>query len=250
MPVPEELIYEGNFTVRTSEIDRSKNVTVSALVNLMQEAAMQNVIELKVSVWDMESEQISWVLMRKQLHIHRLPVLGESIKIKTYPAGFDRLFTYRDYKVFDQKGELIADSGSTWVLMNTKKRRIARIPEAIRVRGQFDNSDCLPHAKAKLPLIDQVDVQQDFLVCWHDLDFNEHLNNVRYLQWILETIEEYLSGKWQLKTMNVIYKAECYLRDTVRVTTEYKEDLTCLHELKRLSDGELIAQVETIWEAL
>ena len=46
MDIPEDLIYEGQFTIRTYEIDPSKKSTVAALINLMQEAAMQNVINI------------------------------------------------------------------------------------------------------------------------------------------------------------------------------------------------------------
>lgn len=248
MPVPQEFIYEGKFTIRTYEIDRAKKATATSLINLMQEAAMQNVIDLNVSVWDMVERSISWVLMRKNLQVHRLPALGETIRIKTYPAGFDKLFTYRDYKVFDQDDHLLASSSSTWLLMNTVKRKIARIPEEIRVRGNFDTSDCLPHAKNKLPQLTKIDCQKEFVVNWHDMDFNEHLNNVRYMQWIFETVDYYLKRTGQLTELDIIYKAECYWKDTVQVSTQKVDSKTYLHRLVRLSDGEIIALAQTHWK--
>ncbi|BDS10462.1 acyl-[acyl-carrier-protein] thioesterase [Aureispira anguillae] len=247
MPVPKEFIYEGNFTIRTYEIDRARQATATSLINLMQEAAMQNVIDLKVSVWDMATSNISWVLMRKNLKIHRLPALGETIRIQTYPAGFDKVFTYRDYKVFDEKNNLLAASSSTWLLMNTIKRRIARIPEEIRVRGSFDTSACLPHAKNKLPKLTNVDFQKEFVVHWHDMDFNEHLNNVRYMQWIFETVDYYIQHTGKLEELDIIYKAECYWKDTVQVSTQKIDDSTYLHRLVRLSDQEEIAVAQTTW---
>ncbi|WMX12074.1 acyl-ACP thioesterase domain-containing protein [Aureispira sp. CCB-E] len=250
MPVPKEFIYEGEFTIRTSEIDRAKKVTATAFIDLMQEAAMQNVIELKVSVWDMAEKNISWVLMRKNLKLYRLPSLGETIKIQTYPAGFDKLFTYRDYKVFDQNNTLLAESSSTWLLMNTIRRSIARIPEEIRVRGDFDTSKCLPHAKNKLPKLTRVDLQKTFIVNWHDMDFNEHLNNVRYMQWMFETVDYYLKHTGKLEELDIIYKAECYWKDTVEVSTQKVDETVYLHRLVRLSDGEEIALAKTTWSQI
>lgn len=249
MPIPQELVYNGDFTIRTYEIDRNRRATVTALITLMQEAAMQNVIDLKVSVWDLAEREISWVLMRKNFQLFRLPELGETIHIQTYPAGFDKLFTYRDYKVFDSNKELLAQSSSTWLLMNTVKRRIARIPEEIRSRGIFDTSDCLPHAPNKLPKVTQVDFHKEFTIHWHDLDFNEHLNNVRYMQWIFETINYYMDERGQLEQLNIIYKQECYWKDVVRVNTQKVSDTEYLHQLIRLSDNEEIAQAQTFWKA-
>jgi acyl-ACP thioesterase len=89
--------YQEDFCVRTFEIDSTKSATLPAIVQLMQEAAMQNVIDIKLSIWDLEPHKISWVVMRKNMTINRLPVLGEKIQILTYPAGFEKFFTYRDF---------------------------------------------------------------------------------------------------------------------------------------------------------
>ncbi|MFK7796119.1 MAG: acyl-[acyl-carrier-protein] thioesterase [Aureispira sp.] len=247
MSVPEELIYTGKFTVRTSEVTCHRQITTAALINLMQEAALQNVLELNLSAWDMRARQISWVLMRKHLDVMRLPTLGETITIQTHPAGFDKIFTYRDYKVFDESGTLITSSSSTWLLMHTIKRRIARIPTEIRDRGQFDTSQCLPHPRNKLPDLDQVDIEKDFVVNWHDMDFNEHLNNVRYMQWVFETIDGYTKYSQQLSSLDIIYKQECHWKDTVRVKTQKIDNQKYRHQLIRLSDEEEIARCETNW---
>ncbi|MGH1339346.1 MAG: acyl-[acyl-carrier-protein] thioesterase [Aureispira sp.] len=248
MAVPEELLYEGPFTIRTSEVTRHRQATAASLINLMQEAALQNVLELNVSAWDMSAQQISWVLMRKHLEIVRMPSLGETITIQTYPAGFDKILTYRDYKVFDAQRNLIASSSSTWLLMHTVKRRIARIPAEIRERGQFDTSCCLPHARNKLPDLEQVDIEKDFVVNWHDMDFNEHLNNVRYMQWVFETIEGYTEHSQQLSNLDIIYKQECHWKDVVRVKTQKIDSQMYRHQLIRLSDEEEIARCETQWK--
>lgn len=247
MPIPKELIYEGDFTIRTYEIDRAKFATVASLVNLMQEAAMQNVIDLKVSVWDMAEQHISWVLMNKNLKIFRLPMLGETIKVQTYPAGFDRLYTFRDYKVIDADNNIIAQSSSTWLLMDTVRRRVARIPENIRTLGTFDASNCLPRPKTQLPVIDKIGFQKDFFINWHDLDFNEHLSNIRYMQWMFETIDYYMEHKGRLQELDIIYKAECHWKDTVRVCTQKIDKTHYLHQLFRLSDNTEIAQAQTYW---
>jgi len=247
MKVPKELVYEGEYKIRTYEIDLSRKLTVASLIKLMQEAAVQNVIQLKLSVWDLAEQHISWVLMRKNLHIIQLPKLNEKIKIITHPAGFDRLFSYRDYKVYNEQDELIAYSSSAWLLMDTIKRRIARIPEDIREQGTFDTSDCLERPTRKLAEIESVSFQKDFVVNWHDLDFNEHLSNIRYMQWMFETIDFYVANEGQLQELQIEYKAECHWKDTVRVQTEKLDEYRYRHRLLRLSDETVIAKAQTNW---
>jgi medium-chain acyl-[acyl-carrier-protein] hydrolase len=44
------------------------------------------------------------------------------------------------------------------------------------------------HRLNKLPKIDAADVESRFFVRYHDLDINQHVNNVRYIEWLLESI--------------------------------------------------------------
>ena len=63
--IPKQLIYQDNFTIRTYEIDRARRVTVASLINLMQEAAVQNVMELNLSVWDLPRDRCRGYLSKK-----------------------------------------------------------------------------------------------------------------------------------------------------------------------------------------
>jgi acyl-ACP thioesterase len=68
-----------SYTIRTFDIDCHKQLTIPALVRLMQETAMQQVLDLKISVWDLEEYKLAWVLIRKRIEVQRLPLLGEKI---------------------------------------------------------------------------------------------------------------------------------------------------------------------------
>lgn len=247
--LPTHLGYEEFFTIRTYEIDNRKKATPTAIIRLMQEAAMQNVLRLKLSVWDLEPQGIAWVLMRLHLTIHRLPQLGERIRIQTYPAGFEKFFTHRDSKIFDADGYLVAYSSSTWLLMDTHARRMARIPDLILAyQAQMPpESACLPRATDKLPKFEQACLRKTFEVNWHDLDFNLHLNNTLYIQWMLETIEDEILQQGYLHLLDVIFRAEAVWRDIVHAETDVVDYNTRLHRLIRASDGKELAAMRSIW---
>ena len=241
------IAYTGQYRVRTYEIDSDKRMTVPALVQLMQEAAMQNVIELKLSVWDLEPHHISWVLMRKNLQIKKLPMLGDSIKILTYPAGFEKIFTHRDFKIYDSQNQLIAQAATTWLLIDTLKRKMTRIPDFIAAFKMPQAEDCLARPTRKLPKFDKVQSSQLFTVNWHDLDFNEHLNNTHYIQWMLEALPKEVLKNKQLKEMNIQYRMECYWKDVVVSEMQPLGDFHFLHRLLRKEDGKELALGESFW---
>lgn len=247
LPTFSSIQRQEDFTIRTYEIDSRKMVTVPALIKLMHEAAMQNVLALQLSVWDLEPHHISWVLMRKQLHINRLPILGEKICIITNPAGFEKFFTYRDYRVYDQSGKLLAYSSSTWLLMDTHKRKMARIPDFIlKMNDQMPRpEDCLPRPTGKLPKLERADRQKAYEVNWFDLDFNQHLNNTFFMQWMLEALENDVLTKGILQEIEINYKLEAQWQDLVVSEVQALGEGLFLHRLSK--DGKEIASARSRW---
>ena len=157
----------------------------------------------------------------------RFPVLGERIHVQTYPAGFEKFFTYRDYIVQDDQGRLVADASTTWLLMNTTTRRMTSIPDFIASMEMPDPTTCLPRLPLKLAKFGTATLQQHFRVGWHDLDFNMHLNNLYYLQWILETLPDDVLQTRELKDINILYKLECkWKEDCLLYTSPSPRDLS------------------------
>ena len=239
-----------HFIIRTYEIDHRKRATVPALIRLMHEAAMQNVLILKLSVWDLEPQNISWVLMRKTMHFSRLPVLGEKISVLTYPAGFERLFTYRDYRVFDESGAQIAWSSSTWLLMDTRLRRMTHIPASILEFNDRmpDQKDCLPRPAGKIPKVETPLPGLQYEVNFYDLDFNNHLNNTLYVKWMLEALPDEVLEQQHLTTLHIQYRAECRWKEKVQSETQPLSDNAYLHRLFLIEDGKELAVAVSEWE--
>ncbi len=243
------LSYNFNYTVQTYDIDKRRRMTVAALVKQMQEAAMQNVIEMKVSVWDMEAQRVSWVLLRKNLRIKRLPMIGEKIRILTCPTGFDRVFTFRDYRIYDESGEMIGHSSSSWLLLDTHTRRMSKIPPHIL---EFEKSmppieECLPRPDVNIGMVDKVDFSNKFRVGWHDLDFNGHLNNVFYLQWMIETVPDNLINEGTLKSFDIQYKVEGKWKDLIVSESKQLDDKTFVHRLRPHEGGKELAIGKSVW---
>ncbi|MEL6863676.1 MAG: acyl-ACP thioesterase domain-containing protein [Bacteroidota bacterium] len=248
MSIYSKYTYTESCIVGTYEIDAQKRMRIPALVRRMQEAAMQNVLEMKVSLWDLEVHQLSWVLMRLRVDIHRLPRLGEPLRIITYPSGFERLFTYRDYKVVDENNQLIASAPSTWLLMDTAKRRMARIPDFILAKEMPDESRCLPRVRNPLPEFKDSHFSNSFQVHWHDLDFNEHLNNVIYIQKMIDTVPAVLLQEASPSQFDILYRAEARWKDELLSEVQEVDEQTLLHRLRRPSDNKVLALARSRWK--
>lgn len=238
------LAYKDEYRVQTLDIDRKKRMTVPALVKIMQETSMQNVMQMKVSAWDLEPWNLSWVLFRKHLKINRFPMIGEKLTVVTYSCGFEKFFTFRDFKVFDAAGEMIAFSASTWLLMDIAERRMARIPDFILALEPKmpTEAESLPRVKLKLPIFGEAQHSKTYQVGWFDLDFNGHLNNAFYAQWMMEALPDAILDDGTLDEFHIFYKLEAHWKDNLRSEVQQLEDKLFLHRLVRIDDGKELAQ--------
>ncbi|PHN04517.1 acyl-[acyl-carrier-protein] thioesterase [Flavilitoribacter nigricans] len=249
--LPPETLHEEAYTVRTYEIDHQKRMTIPALVRLMQEAAMQHVLQLKLSVWDLETERVAWVLMRLQLEVKRLPRLEETITIRTCPTGLERILTYRNFWIYDAEGTLIAEAVTHWVLMDTQTRRLKAIPEWIETRfSQLipETHDGLQPSRHKLPPLSQHDRQKSFHVRWHDLDFNLHLNNTYYILYLLEGLPASWLSDRTLIRLDIAYKSEVRMEESFEVQMQQLSSGQFLHRMTQGAEERVLAEMVSEWK--
>jgi len=252
METGEEIRHRATFTVRAAETDFTRSLTLPGLMRIFHEASLQHVLRLGLSVWHLERFNASWVLLRKEIHITRMPVLGETIEVETYPSGADRQLTYRDFLARDNEGKLLATASTSWLLMEMSLRKMMAIPDEILapISQHFPSKDqCLPRPGGKFGSPDPVAFNWQAKVGWFDLDFNDHLNNVTYAAWMLHALPENFLRAHTLNAFAIRYAREAVLHDPVFCRTGQGANGEFLHQLTRGEDGEELALGRSNWTA-
>jgi medium-chain acyl-[acyl-carrier-protein] hydrolase len=237
----------SQFIVRSSEIDYKGQATMPALVSYMQEAAWENTRNLGISMYDLLERGLTWVLQRMRIEMFRYPEHGESITVETWASGRERVFLHRDFRVYNTDQELLGQATSVWLVMDVVKRQLVSVPEFIMEVEIVPGQEPLPFAKGKLPQLKQASYQQNIPVRWHDIDLNRHVTNTRYLQWMLDTLPQHILEK-QLKEVDIIFKSESILGDTVLSEAVFSEQESIfLHKLSNQDTGKELVQAKTTW---
>lgn len=237
------------FQIRANEIDPYKKLKIVSLIQMMQEASLQNAIQLKVSVWDLEDEALSWVLIKKNIRIFRLPLLGERIKVLTYPSGTDKIYAYRDFKVFDNENKIIAQASTSWILINTKSRALVRSNKTKLTIPTPQDIDLLQKPANRVPPVTNCNYSKQFTINWNDLDWNKHVNNVFLIKCFLDGLPNAKLNQGIIHKMNIHFKAEGFWND--ELTVQYQEPINksyTLHSITRPIDNKLIAVAQIFWK--
>ncbi|MEL6132980.1 MAG: acyl-ACP thioesterase domain-containing protein, partial [Bacteroidota bacterium] len=178
---PDMLYHTSFYHVKGWMADRYRQIKIPNLIQLMHETAMDHVLKLEISARELGPRGLGWALHQQQIEFFHLPKIGEAFKVITHPSGVEKLLTHRDYQIFDVHDQVVAQATTTWFMMDIRKRRIARYPaDILEMILQGNELDALPRAE-KVPKVAIDDpIQDTFKVRYHDLDFNDHLNNNVY----------------------------------------------------------------------
>lgn len=235
------------FPVRLFETDAHGVLSPAGLCDYLQEAAGNHAHSLGFSVAQLLQKGLTWVLSRFRLRIERLPAAGETVRVRTWPAGAEKLFARRDFEVLDGEGARIAAATSAWLILDISARR------PVRIQTVFDPPDASRTPRAldlgfeKVPLPDAFDREIPVLVRLSDLDANAHANNARIAGWIVEGIGRDEWERGSLRELDIDFLAEAMAGDAVDSRAAARPGGQFLHSLVRRGDGKEIARACTTW---
>lgn len=262
--VQDGLVFRQNFSIRSYEIGADRTASIETLMNHLQETALNHVKTAGLlgdgfgSTPEMTKRNLIWVVARMQVLVDRYPTWGDVVQVDTWVCGSGKNGMRRDWLVRDlTTGDTLTRASSVWVMMNKQTRRLSKIPEEVRgeIEPYFLNSaPVVDEDSRKLPKLDKntaAYVLSGLTPRWSDLDVNQHVNNVKYIGWILEGPQSILETH-ELSAITLEYRRECG-RDSVLQSlsavsgeVESSREVECQH-LLQLETGEEIVRARTEW---
>ncbi|OEL35225.1 Palmitoyl-acyl carrier protein thioesterase, chloroplastic [Dichanthelium oligosanthes] len=182
--------YQQTLVVRSYEVGPDKTATMETVLNLLQETALNHVWMSGLlgdgfgATHGMIKNNLIWVVSRMHVQVDQYPIC-------------------------------------TWVMMNKVTRRLSKMPE--EVRGEIapwfiDRHAIEEEAMEKIIKLDSNAkyVDSDLKPKRSDLDMNHHVNNVKYVRWMLETLPDHFLQQHQLSSIILEYRKECGSSDVVQ----------------------------------
>ncbi|WP_420149940.1 acyl-[acyl-carrier-protein] thioesterase [Spirosoma sp.] len=243
-------IQTDTFTLRGYECDAFGRLSVPALMNFMQESANRNAIDYGIGIADLEQQGFGWMLMRFQLRMHQYPRYGQTIRVITYPTAVEKFFIYRDFRVEDETGQLLADATSVWLVFSIEKRAMVPLPDFIKRLNPPTGFDPLP----KLPTKPDFQTKpftpatgKDVEVGWLSIDQNQHVNNVAYVHWLIEALDKETLQTGELSEIDLVDRTESHWGDQMQVQAVSESPTTFIHRIVQQESGKDVLLARSRW---
>lgn len=245
---------EEDFPVRGYESGVDNHVTLPTICNFLQEIAGNHAERLGFGIRELQARDgTSWMLSRLHVNVGRFVSWGDVLHLKSWPSGIrGRLVATRDFLGTDREGAEVLQAVSEWLIVDLKALKIVKPSEDFKAlsagevtRVALAESD----GGGKFAALGKVDRTARILVRRSDHDFNDHVNNVHYVEWALEAVPEAFHGRMP-HGLDIVFRQAAHAGDELESRTELVDADTLRHAIVRLSDNALLATAETKWKGL
>ena len=201
-----ENIFTQTHTVSGMHLDRHGRLKPSALLFFAQSAAEAHCTDLSLD-WDtLDKQNLFWAVVRHKVQITRLPTLGETVTVKTWPMPTTRSAFPRATAGYDEKGNELFRCISLWILMDKNTRSMV-LPgkSGVHLDGLLTGSELsVPSSLMPRPMEHTAHRQ----VGYTELDRNGHMNNTRYLDWVCDLLPSAFHKNHPAREFTVCYLSE------------------------------------------
>ena len=224
---------EYSWAVRTYECGPGGAATMTSVCNWLQEAASLNAESLAFSKSDFESagENISWVLTHLKVKMLRFPKWGETVSILTFPRGGRRIVAWRDFVLTDANGEELGHATSEWMIIDLASRKIVAIPEGVFAAANTVRKPVFgdePFPKLRWECSEAMPDALVFRARRGDIDLNGHVNNVHYVEWLMEGRP---AAAGPCRELDIVFTSETLAGEEVRVEAVETEPGVFIHRV-------------------
>lgn len=214
--------------------DRHQNLTLPMLVNLLLDVSEKQSESLKRDEAFVKARGLSWIILHYEFLIERMPQLKEIVQIETYATEYNKLFTYREFIVKDAHDKTLVKVKTTFALLDTEKRKMARITEDIVEPYKADFSKKIRRNQKPQDINLNDFKEKTYAVRYFDIDGNNHVNNSHYINWLLDSLDSSFLSHHKIRHGIITFDKEVneYQNVYSRMSHRKEDKLITDHQIK------------------
>ncbi len=216
MPIAKNFtsVFSKDWEINFTQCTPNGYLKYTDLCNMLQLTAATHSEIGGISFVDMQVSDQAWVMSRMRLEVIALPKWKDIVTVKTWINTLENSRSVRAFEMY-VNGRKMIGSETFWAVFNTKTRR----PEALAL--PYDHFELYPDNKATEKTFSKINIQDDKEMVFEksvvlsDLDIVNHVNNVKYLEWCLDHVDEKMILNQEIESLEMNFLKELSMKDTV-----------------------------------
>jgi acyl-ACP thioesterase len=193
--------YSQSFYLSAGECNAQAEMPITLLMNRIIEVATNHANSWGVGYARLIEDNQGWVLSRVTIEMTRYPRVDEFYTLTTWIEDYNRHFSQRNMEIADNNGNVIGYARTIWVVINLGTRESVDISKLSYIAANVTGHPCPIEPQSRLRPF-QPTRTETYRFQYTDIDFNGHVNTVRYLEHIVNQFP------WQYHRENFISRME------------------------------------------
>lgn len=248
--------YKEEYLVDFRDVDRTYHLKFPQLLEILGTVSTKHTAYVGFDPMYLNRKGLAWILYEWNVQMLETNLYANKISIETFVVQKRGMYFVRYFAIYDSEQKMIGRAFSKWVVADLEKRRIVKIPdEILQCFGAREGIDeieqkfieKMPSETLRQSENRQFSFEQSFSVRFYDVDANCHVNNVRYVEWAVESLHRVKNflETYRPKSLCILYKKEKSPEGKVIVKTR-KENNSTYHEVYS-DEGVLLTLLQMDW---
>ncbi len=237
-----------SYVLTAGESDAEGLMPLTLVTERVIETATEHANSIGVGYSALIRKNMGWVLSRLSIEMYRYPEINEAYTLTTWIEAYNRRFSQRNFRMTATDGTVLGYMRTIWVAIDFSTRTMADLESFEKSSFPIGDIECPIAPAERLTPIGGHATEERYTFRYCDIDFNRHVNTVRYLALILNHWPLEYYDTHTVRRLDMMFRHESRFGDEVllRVDESNPEKMPC--EIVRGNERLLEAQIE--WKNL
>lgn len=210
------MIVEFNYNPILEDFNKNRTLKIPAIMKILENAGTKHTDAVGDNILDSSNKGLTWILTDWYVEIKSCPTYGDKILSKTWSQFTTTTFgCARDFELYANE-KLAAIASTRWVLLDLKTERPTKIDKEWFTIYQSEDKSVFDNPR--LPKTENVTEflsEKTLEIRRGDIDFNDHVHNLTYLDYALEAIPQDVYDKMDFTKIRISYKSAVKQNDKI-----------------------------------
>ena len=218
------MIYSSNYKIGLDDIGVNNEISNKAILKIMEDVSGFHSASIGYGLFEIETKKRAWMILDWKMKVIKRPKYMDEIKAETWSRKVERLYAYRDFQLKDKDGNIIAIATSRWIFVDTDRRRPVRLTADISDLYESEPDKCVFEEEIEDVKCENYLFEKDYYIQRRDIDMNEHMHNLNYLDMAYEILPEDIYKNKVFDNVRIVYKKEIVYGEKVECYYSQEND--------------------------
>lgn len=218
------MIYSSNYKIGLDDIGVNNEISNKAILRIMEDVSGFHSASIGYGLFEIETKKRAWMILDWKMKVIKRPKYMDDIKAETWSRKVERLYAYRDFQLKDKDGNIIAIATSRWIFVDTDRRRPVRLTSDISDLYESEPDKCVFEEEIEDVKCENYLFEKDYYIQRRDIDMNEHMHNLNYLDMAYEILPEDIYKNKVFDNVRIVYKKEIVYGEKVECYYSQEND--------------------------